>query len=216
MPVKLYGDYQTINVKDLKVNKFGLTSTYYGVLPATIILGSTIRGGSSEFADYKSFLASTVNSTIGIHAYEFDATKTEYVTFTATLPTDYYEGTAITPYIHFFTTSSTGCVAGGTTGQQYAYMGISYLWYNLDAAFSSTQTESYLSLSPTTAILQDYTTNFTAISSTSKEVGSKIIGTIFRLSTASTDTFDNNLWVTGLTFYYQKDGLGSTLGISDK
>lgn len=199
-------DGGTISCKYVETSNLVLASTHYGYLPATLISAST------ETAGYEIWLASTgvLSSAVGQKAWAFDAAKSEILSFTAILPTNYKEGTNITPYIHWLTTSSTGST-------QAARFAISYMWTNQDATFSSTATEQVMTISTTGATaLTLYTTNFSAITGTSKEVGSIINGVIARISTGSTDDWSKDFWVDSMSFLYQIDDIGSTAGMSDK
>ncbi len=202
----LEADYKRVDTVNLNVSDINLTSTWYKILPVTLVNAST------ETAYYEIWLASTgvLSSAVGQKAWSFDATKSELLGFQAIMPTDYKEGTAITPYIHWLTTSSTGST-------QAVRMLISYMWTNQDASFASTATEESITISTTgSSALKLYTTNFTAIATTSLEVGSIINGCIARLSSGSTDDFSCDFWLQGMSLYYQVDGVGSTAIMSDK
>jgi hypothetical protein len=184
-----------------------LNSTFYNYIKANLTLDS-----STECAQYTLWLASTgvLSSAVGQKAWAFDASKSELLPFSVTLPSNYKEGTNVTPYLDWFTTSSTG-----TT--QAVRMLISYMWTNQDSTHSSTATESAITISTTGSTgLVMYTTNFAALTGTGKEVGSVIHGCIARISTGSTDDYSSDFWINDLFFYYQIDGFGSTADVSDK
>jgi hypothetical protein len=193
------------------INTVTYGSTYYKTID---INGGDFYEGSTETAYYEIALASTgvLSTAAGLKAWAFDATKSEALAFQLTMPTDYKEGTDITPYLHVFSTSSTG-----STALQNIKLIYSYMWTNQDTAFASTATETYVAISSTISTgMSQGTTNFTAMTGTGKEVGSIINGYIARVSTSSTDTWTKDFWLNGMSFYYEVDTVGSTSTISDK
>jgi hypothetical protein len=201
------GDYDRLDAKAANIGTVVLKTTTYDYLKAVLMTDA-----STEGAQYSVYLASTglLSSAVAQKAWAFDATKSELLPFSVVLPSGYKEGTNVTPCINWFTTSSTGST-------QAVKMLISYQWTNQDTAMASTATETTLIISTTgTSALTMYTTNFTACTGTGKEVGSNITGVIARVSTGSTDDFSADFWIRDLFFYFQKDGFGSTAGVSDK
>lgn len=200
----LTADIKTLSAKYINTGKVNLTSTIYN----SVSLGVGHFYASTGGGSLTMFLNSTgTASTSGVAGWALDATAMEWIYFGISMPTDYKEGTSITPYIHYLTTGSTGSA-------QSVAMALTYAWTNQDGLVA-TPTQSNLTLTPGTAFTV-YTTNFTALSSTSAEVGSHLMGCLVRNSTAAADSYTADLYVTGMDFYYQVDGFGSSSLISDK
>lgn len=220
------GDFKTLvaisvvgssaDIGQLDVDTVSLTSTHYKYIDIGV---GSFYNGSTTIATLNNILASTANSTAGIQGWLFDKDVMEVLNFSFTMPTDYKEGTSITPYILWGTTSSTGSTDGGASAQQYVRWGLGYYNVNLDSTSTSAlagPTELYVDGSPSTTILEVKADAATAISDTGVEVNSKWNCYIYRNATASTDSFEKDAVLYGITFKYQIDDIGSTAGISDK
>jgi hypothetical protein len=202
-------EFNTLGAKALTTNDITISSTIYKYI--------TLRGGdfmeSTAAAGFEVVAASTVNSTAGFYEWNFDASALESLCFSFHMPTDYAEGTNITPYLTMMTTSSTN-----DASQQVAWS-LGYEWVNLDSTSTSGLTGgTELTVFPEvgTSAFKVQTTSFTAITGTGKEFNSLMRGYIYRNATASTDSWTKDAILNSLSFQYYIDSLGSTSTISDK
>lgn len=206
-------DGNEVSAKYVETSKLVFPSTLYSCISKSF---AEILTDTSTNATRGLIIASTgaLSSTGGAGALFFDPSVCEWGRFSFYMPTDYKEGSNITPYIDWGTTSSTGST-------QFVAWALHYCWDNIGSTSPASASFVNISSSCTTSILTMKTTSFTAMTGTGKNVGSLVNGTILRNSSGSTattglDDFSADALLFGLRFYYEKDNVGSTAVNGDK
>jgi hypothetical protein len=151
--------------------------------------------------------------TSGVLMDWFSASTMNEMYFVVQMPHSWAEGTEIMPHIHW--TPSQDGAASKTTVQ----WGLDYSWLNLGDTHSSYTLLTGSVTVPADALLvksRHYltplkTSGGTGILGTGKTISSMLICRIYRLPTASEDTFEGKAGVLEVDFHYQINTIGSRL-----
>lgn len=148
----------------------------------------------------------TLDSTsIDISLFDGNATAEE-VSGTLEIQHDYSNGTDLVPHIHWYATNAN---AGNVKWQlEYVIVDVS-----TGGTVTSSTTISVTDATPATA-WKLVTTNFSAISGTSIEIGDQIHFKLFRDPSDVSDTYGSDVATATLGFHYQVDSFGSATAIS--
>jgi len=157
---------------------------------ALVLPAQSMKPGASAIPDFGALTA-------GLQTYLFDSTAQESLYFATTLPRGYREGSAITPYVNWCsTTTSSGSVK----------FEVIYSWANVGSAMAAS------TLTAADTITASYTpkaSSLGSISGAGRQIGSVLIGRLSRLSSDVSDTYSYDVGVFALEFRYQRDADGS-------
>jgi hypothetical protein len=198
-------DSKRVDATYLNTAKINLTSTWYN----NIFIG--IGGFYTSYASTNSTigivgLSPTSNiAGVGTAMWCLSTLSTVGLYFSFVLPNDYKEGTAITPYLYWASSLTTASSA-------YYTVGLAYVWSDIGTSYSSyaTQATALQLVSTGSTSYTVVSTNFATISSTTHSVGSVFTGSIYIDTTIANSSAAGSIFLRGLNFVYQVDGIGST------
>lgn len=141
----------------------------------------------------------------GVFLWWFDKASEEELFFMVQLPHS-WDGTDITPHIHW---------VPKTNGALNATVewGLEYTWADINGTFGNTSiiyTKTTTSGDTTLVAGKHYMSNFSAIANASHTISSMLVCRIFRNATDATDdTYDDDAGLIEIDFHYASDTIGS-------